>query len=102
RLFREIRLLYRGVSSSLANSSGIFLGGAAYCDLVRPGVAIYGVNPTPGKKNPMRPVVDLKGRIIQVRPVHKGDTVGYGAAFTASQPSPIAVVAGGDPDGFPR
>jgi alanine racemase len=40
RLFREIRLLYRGVSSSLANSSGIFLGGAAYCDLVRPGVAI--------------------------------------------------------------
>ena len=49
RLFREIRLLYRGVSSSLANSSGIFLGGSAYCDLVRPGVALYGVNPTPGK-----------------------------------------------------
>jgi len=80
RLFREIRLLYRGVSSSLANSSGIFLGGSAYCDLVRPGVALYGVNPTPGKKNPMRPVVELKGRIIQVRPVNKGETVGYGAA----------------------
>jgi alanine racemase len=102
RLFREIRLLYRGVSSSLANSSGIFLGGAAYCDLVRPGVAIYGVNPTPGKKNPMRPVVDLKGRIIQVRPVNKGDTVGYGAAFTAARPSRIAVVAVGYADGFLR
>jgi alanine racemase len=102
RLFREIRLLYRGVSSSLANSSGIFLGGTVYCDLVRPGVALYGVNPTPGKKNPMRPVVELKGRIIQVRAVNKGETVGYGAAFTAARPSRIAVVAVGYADGFLR
>ena len=102
RLFREIRLLYRGVASSLANSSGIFLGGAAYCDLVRPGVALYGVNPTPGKKNPMRPVVELKGRIIQVRTVDKGETVGYGAAFTAARPSRIAIVAVGYADGFLR
>jgi len=102
RLFREIRLLYRGVPSSLANSSGIFLGGSAYCDLVRPGVALYGVNPTPGKKSPMRPVVDLKGRIIQVRPVNKGETVGYGAAFAATRPSRIAVVAVGYADGFLR
>src|SRR6266478_4075617 len=102
RLFREIRLLYRGVPSSLANSSGIFLGGGAYCDLVRPGVALYGVNPTPGKTNPMRPVVELKGRIIQVRPVNKGETVGYGAAFAAARPSRIAVVAVGYADGFLR
>src|SRR5262245_16508992 len=102
RLFREIRLLYRGVSSSLANSSGIFLGGAAYCDLVRPGVAIYGVNPTPGKKNPMRAVVDLKGRIIQVRPVNKNESVGYGATFTAARPSRVAVVAVGYADGYLR
>src|SRR4029078_683101 len=65
RQFREIRILYRGLASSLANSSGIFLGGTVYCDLVRPGVALYGVNPTPGRKNPMRPAVELKGRIIQ-------------------------------------
>src|SRR6266566_7102286 len=71
RLFREIRILYRGVSSSLANSSGIFLGGTIYCDLVRPGVALFGANPTPGRKNPMMPVVELKGRIIQVRPMSK-------------------------------
>ncbi len=102
RLFREIRLLYRGVPSSLANSSGIFLGGSAYCDLVRPGVALYGANPTPGKKSLMRPVVDLKGRIIQVRPVNKGETVGYGAAFAAARPSRIAVVAVGYADGFLR
>jgi alanine racemase len=102
RMFREVRLLYRGVSSSLANSSGIFLGGTVYCDLVRPGVALYGVNPTPGKTNPMRPVVELKGRIIQVRAVKKGETVGYGAAFAAARPSRIAVVAVGYADGFLR
>jgi alanine racemase len=102
RLFREIRILYRGVASSLANSSGIFLGGTVYCDLVRPGVALYGVNPTPGRKNPMRPVVELKGRIIQVRTVNRGETVGYGAVFTAARSSRIAVVAVGYADGFLR
>jgi alanine racemase len=102
RLFREIRILYRGVPSSLANSSGIFLGGTLYCDLVRPGIALYGSNPTPGKPNPMRAVVELKGRIIQVRPVNKGESVGYGATWSAGRPSRIAVVALGYADGFLR
>jgi alanine racemase len=102
RLFREIRIMYRGVPSSLANSSGIFLGGTLYCDLVRPGVALYGANPVPGKPNPMRPVVELKGRIIQVRNVAKGDTVGYGATFSAARPSRMAVIAVGYADGFLR
>jgi alanine racemase len=102
RLFREIRILYRGLASSLANSSGIFLGGTVYCDLVRPGVALYGVNPTPGRENPMRPVVELQGRIIQVRTVAKGETVGYGAAFTAGRASRVAIVAVGYADGFLR
>lgn len=102
RLFREIRIMYRGVPSSLANSAGIFLGGTLYCDLVRPGIALYGANPTPGRKNPMRPVVELKGRIIQVRTVNKGETVGYGGTFTAARPSRVAVVAVGYADGILR
>ena len=102
RLFREIRIMYRGVASSLANSSGIFLGGTVHCDLVRPGIALYGANPTPGSKNPMHPVVDLNGRIIQVRAVNKGDTVGYGAAWTAGRASRIAIIAVGYADGFLR
>jgi len=102
RLFREIRILYRGVSSSLANSSGIFLGGTIYCDLVRPGVALYGANPTPAGKNPMRPVIELKARIIQVRTISKGDTVGYGAAWTAARTTRVAIVAVGYADGFLR
>jgi alanine racemase len=46
--------------------------------------------------------VELKGRIIQVRTVDKGETVGYGAAFTAARPSRIAIVAVGYADGFLR
>jgi alanine racemase len=102
RTFREIRILYRGIPSSLANSSGIFLGGTVFCDLVRPGVALYGANPTPGIKNPMRSAVELKARIIQVRAVNRGDTVGYGASWSAGRPSRIAVLAAGYADGFLR
>jgi alanine racemase len=102
KLFREIRMLYRGIPSSLANSSGIFLGSAAYCDLVRPGAALYGVNPTPGRSNPMRPVVELKARILQVRTVPRGETVGYDAVWTARHATRIAVVAVGYADGLMR
>jgi alanine racemase len=102
RLFREIRILFRGVPSSLANSAGIFLGGTAHCDLVRPGIALFGGNPIPGKKNVMRPVVELKGRITQVRQIKKGDTVGYGASWTAARPSRLAIVAVGYGDGYFR
>ena len=102
RLFREIRILFRGVPSSLANSAGIFLGGTAHCDLVRPGIALFGGNPIPGQKNAMRSVVELKGRITQVRAIKKGDTVGYGASWTAARPTRLAVVAIGYGDGYFR
>lgn len=102
RLFREIQVRFRGIPSSLANSAGIFLGGIAHCDLVRPGIALFGANPIPGRSNPMRPVVELKGRIVQVRSLNRGDTVGYGAAFTAARASRLAIVAAGYGDGYLR
>src|ERR1041385_7947436 len=71
--FRTVRALFPGIAGSLANSSGIFLGAAAHHDLVRPGVALYGANPTPGKPNPMRTVVTLEARIVQLREVEQGD-----------------------------
>ncbi len=72
--FREIASLYSGVPASLSNSSGIYLGPQFQFDLVRPGAALYGVNPTPEADNPMQPVVDLKARIVQLRNVERGDT----------------------------
>ena len=100
--FREIASLFAGVPASLANSSGIYLGGPFQFDLVRPGAALYGVNPTPEADNPMQPVVDLKARIVQIRNVERGDTVGYGGSWTARRPTRLAVVATGYADGYFR
>ncbi|MGB9388812.1 MAG: alanine racemase [Xanthobacteraceae bacterium] len=102
RLFRELRALYSGIPASLANSSGIFLGDATYFDLARPGAALYGINPTPGRPNPMNSVVELTGRIVQIRAVAREQTIGYGATWTARRNSRIAVVALGYANGLLR
>src|SRR5438309_6037434 len=54
--FREIASVFSGVPASLANSSGVFLGAQFQFELVRPGAAVYGINPTPEADNPMQPV----------------------------------------------
>ena len=100
--FREIASLFTGVPASLANSSGVFLGGAFQFDLVRPGAALYGINPTPEADNPMQPVVDLKARIIHIRNVEKGESVGYGGTWTARRPTRLAIVSAGYADGYFR
>ena len=102
QLFRELRTLYSGIPASLANSSGIFLGDATYFDLARPGAALYGINPTPGRPNPMKSVVELTGRIVQIRAVAREQTIGYGATWTARRHSRIAVVAAGYANGLLR
>jgi alanine racemase len=100
--FGELRSMYQGVPGSLANSSGIFLGPDAHHDMVRPGVALYGGNPTPLHLNPMRPVVTLAGRIVQTRIVPQGESVGYTAGWTARRESRVAVVSVGYADGVMR
>ena len=100
--FRGIAALFTNVPASLSNSSGIFLGPHFQFDLVRPGAALYGVNPTPEADNPMRPVVELKARILQVRNVERGDTVGYGGTWTARRPTKLAIISAGYADGYFR
>lgn len=87
---------------SLAASSTIFLGPDYHFDLIRPGAALYGLNPVPGQANPMRPVVRLHGRILQVRDVDSPQTVGYGATHRFSAPGRVATVAFGYADGLFR
>jgi alanine racemase len=100
--FREIASLFSGVPASLSNSSGVFLGPQFQFDLVRPGAALYGVNPTPEADNPMRPVIDLKARIVQTRNVDRGESVGYGGTWTARRPTRLAIVSAGYADGYFR
>src|SRR5206468_1336383 len=100
--FREIASVFSGVPASLANSSGIFLGSQFQFDMVRPGAALYGINPTPEADNPMKPVVELRARIVQIRNVERGETVGYGGTWTARRPTKLAIVAAGYADGYFR
>jgi alanine racemase len=100
--FREIASLFTGVPASLSNSSGIFLGSPFQFDMVRPGAALYGVNPTPEADSPMQAVVDLKARVVQMREVERGESVGYGAIWTARRPTRLAIICAGYADGYFR
>lgn len=87
---------------SLANSSGLFLGAPFGSDLARPGAALYGINPTPDAPNPMKLVVRLHVRILQVRTIGMGESVGYNATWRAGRESRIATAALGYADGWHR
>lgn len=106
--FAAWRRRFPGLKGSLANSAGIFLGTDFHHDILRPGIALYGSNPLDPAAGPRREasrmaeVVHLQGRILQVRSVDRGDTVGYGAGYIVEKPSRIATVAVGYADGFTR
>jgi alanine racemase len=100
--FEALRRLLPEALASLANSGGILLGPAYHYDLVRPGIALYGGKAQVNDPNHFARVVHLAGRILQVRDVPAGESVGYGARRTLKRPSRIAVVAVGYADGLFR
>jgi alanine racemase len=87
---------------SFANSSGIFLGPDYHFDLVRPGCALYGINPLPGRPNPMKQVATLATKVLQIRTIDRPQTVGYGATHQAAGPTRVATIAAGYADGWLR
>lgn len=90
------------LKKSLANSPGLFRNDHYHHDMVRPGYALYGGNPTPEKDNPMQPVVSLNTRILQIRECQKHETVGYGASHKFGKDTRTATIALGYADGFQR
>jgi alanine racemase len=95
----------------LANSAAIASRPETWADMVRPGAILYGYHPgydpierrvEAEKQLPLRPVMSLCTRIINIRHVSAGEGVGYNAKFVASRPSKIAVLAAGYGDGIHR
>src|SRR3984957_15647988 len=101
-LFEAARAAFASLPASLANSSGMFLDPSPVYDLARPGYALYGGNPTPGRPNPMRPVVTLTAAIQQIRSIEAGMSCGYNAQWTARRPTRLATLLIGYADGLPR
>lgn len=89
----------------IQSSYGLLNYPEIYCNYVRLGIVLYGARSLPSEtvlKLDLRPVLTLKSKVILIRQINKGDTVGYGRKFTAERDSRIAVLPIGYGDGFPR
>jgi alanine racemase len=90
---------------SLANSAAILSRPEALYDMIRPGLALYGISPFAEKNAEafaLKPVMTLKSRLIAVREHKAGESVGYGGIWTAREDTQLGVVAAGYGDGYPR
>jgi len=87
----------------VANSAGILNFRKSWFDAVRPGLILYGINPLEqAVKIPLQPLLSFKTRIMQLKRVHKGASVGYGEAYRADQESLVATLPVGYADGLNR
>lgn len=93
-----------GLLYHAANSAGTLALPEAHFDLVRCGIAVYGISPAPhlGGRVPLRPAMRLCARVVQVKRVPAGTTVGYGREYRALRETTIATVPLGYADGYPR
>jgi alanine racemase len=101
-LFGSITAQFPNIPASLANSAGLMTGRDYHFQMVRPGIALYGGRAVNGRKNPMAPVVTLHVPILQVAEARTGETVGYGATYSLSRNSRLAIIGHGYADGFLR
>lgn len=90
---------------SLSASAGILAWPAAQFSICRPGIMLYGASPMLGEHGPnfdLRPVMNLKSRLLTINEVKAGETVGYGATYHCKEDMKIGVVGIGYGDGYPR
>jgi alanine racemase len=86
-----------------ANSAALLRDSRVWFDFVRPGLLLYGLVPPPlGTTLPLKPVMSLTSRVVAVKGVRVGETVGYGGRFTADRPVTLAVIPAGYADGLDR
>lgn len=100
--FRAVRAALPAARYSLANSAGICLGTDYGFDLTRPGLALYGGVPRPEAAARIKPVVTLEAQLLQRRIVPAGESVGYGATWTAPRDMAVGVANVGYADGYWR
>lgn len=98
--FEAVKALFPNVRTSFGNSAGALSGTES--DLPRPGIALYGGNPFSYQPNPMRTVATLQSRVVALRRVPHGESVGYGGTYAANGDMRIAVLGIGYADGVSR
>lgn len=86
----------------LANSAGLLGYDRGVCNLVRPGLMLFGISPIPQFQARLRNVISLKSRVTLVRTLPPGHGVSYGREFVTTRPTRVATVGVGYGDGYPR
>ena len=99
---REVRAAGFSPTIRHAANSAALLSGASQLELVRPGVALYGVSPADGLGEGLLPVMRVRSEIVTIRDLAKGEPAGYGWTFRATRPTRLATVPVGYADGLPR
>lgn len=100
--FLEAAALFPGAKRSLANTGGVYLGEDYHFDLCRPGIGVAGAAARPGQAHGLTPAARLEAPLLRLHSLKPGDTVGYGATYTAERPLLTATIAAGYADGLPR
>lgn len=101
-VFLNAKKKFPNVKASLANSAGVFLGESYHLDMVRPGIALYGSGFGSIPSNPLKQVIKVYSRILQIRTLSRGTSVGYGASYRVSEATRVATVGLGYADGYLR
>jgi alanine racemase len=90
------------VERHAANSAALMRLPRARYDIVRPGIALFGVSPRAGLEPDLRPVMRVRSEVIALRDIPAGESAGYGSSWRAARPSRIATVPMGYADGLSR
>lgn len=103
--FEKTRQLIGGIEASVANSAAVMKWSVPEGGWIRPGIMLYGISPfaeVDGRQLGLKPAMTLSSKVMSVRSLKKGDTVGYGYGYEASEDHVLATVAAGYGDGYPR
>ena len=100
--FHGVTRQLKGVRTSIGNSAGTLMGARFQGDIARPGIGLYGANPFSKRENPTSIVATCEARVLSIRDIEAGTSIGYGRSYTCEAPTRIAVVGIGYADGVPR
>ena len=93
---------FQGIPTSIGNSAGTLLGPEYHGDVTRPGIGLFGANPTNSNPSPVLPVVSCEGKVLQIHTVDAKQSVGYRASYKSSKPMRVATIGIGYAHGISR
>jgi len=101
---KEKKLIQTDARIHVANSGGVLREKLGFSNAVRPGLALFGISPNTRIKTSedLIPVLSWKSRVLTIKEIPPGETIGYGRTYTTTKKEKIALISVGYADGYPR